>query len=63
MTKQDLNRSQACWVQYLSRFNLKWLYKAGITIKAYALSRCEDDMICIGDDNKEILVILQEHVR
>ena len=64
MTRQDLNRRQAHWVQYLSRFNLKWLYKAGVTMgKANALSRCEDHMIGIEDDNKGVLVILLEHVR
>ena len=50
--------------QYLSRFNLKWLYKAGMTMgKANALSRCEDHMIGIEDDNKGVLVISLEHVR
>ena len=64
MTRQDLNRQQAHWAQYLSRFNLKWLHKAGITMgKADALSRCEDHMIGIEDDNKGVLVIPQEHVR
>ena len=64
MTRQDLNRRQARWVQYLSRFNLKWLHKAGVTMgKADALSRCEDHMIGIEDDNKGVLVILLEHVK
>ena len=64
MTRQDLNRRQACWAQYLSRFNLKWLHKAGVTMGiANALSRCEDHMIGIEDDNKGVLVILPEHVR
>ena len=31
--------------------------------KADALSRCEDHMIGIEDDNKGVLVILLEHVR
>ena len=31
--------------------------------KANALSRCEDHMIGIEDDNKGVLVILPEHVR
>ena len=64
MTRQDLNRRQARWVQYLSRFNLKWLHKAGVTMeKADALSRREDHMIGIEDDNKGVLVIPPEHVR
>ena len=64
MMEQDLNRRQARWAQYLSRFNLKWLHKAGVTMgKADALSRCEDHMIGIEDDNKGVLVILPEHIR
>ena len=64
MTRQDLNRRQARWAQYLSRFNLKWLHKAGVTMgKANALSRREDHMIGIEDDNKGVLVIPPEHVR
>ena len=64
MTRQDLNGRQAHWAQYLSRFNLKWLYKAGVTMrKADALSRREDHMIGIEDDNKGVLVIPPEHVR
>ena len=64
MMRQDLNRRQACWVQYLSRFNLKWLQKAGVTMgKADALLRCKDHMICIEEDNKGVLVILPEHIR
>ena len=64
MTRQDLNRRQARWAQYLSRFNLKWLHKAGVTMgKANALSRREDHMIGIEDDNKGVLVIPLEHVR
>ena len=29
MQRQDLNRQQACWMQYLSRFNVVWYYKPG----------------------------------
>ena len=62
--RQDHNRRQACWTQYLSRFNLKWLYKAGVPMgKANALSRHEDHMIGIEDNNKGVLVILLEHIR
>ena len=51
-------------MQYLSRFNLKWLYEVDITIKkANALSRCEDYMIGIENNNKGILVISSEHIR
>ena len=55
MMRQDFNRRQACWAQYLSRFNLKWLHKAGVTMgKVNALSRCEDHMIGMEDDNKGV---------
>ena len=48
MTRQDLNRKQAPWTQYLSRFNLKWLHKADVTMrKADASSRHEDHMISL----------------
>ena len=64
MTRQDLNRRQTCWAQYLSRFSLKWLHNAGVTMeKADALLRHEDHMIGIEDDNKGVLVIPPEHVR
>ena len=29
MQRQDLNRQQACWAQYLSRYNVVWCYKLG----------------------------------
>ena len=62
--RQDLNQCQAHWAQYLSRFNLKWLHKAGITMeKANALSKHEDHIIGTEDDNKGALVILPEHIR
>jgi hypothetical protein len=32
MKHPDLNRRQARWAQYLSRFNFKWLHKAGATM-------------------------------
>jgi transposase InsO family protein len=58
MKHQDLNRRQARWAQYLSRFNFKWLHKAGATMgKADALSRREDHSIGIEKDNTGVLVI------
>ena len=40
MKRQDLNQRQAQWAQYLSRFNFKWVHKAGAQIgKPDALSR------------------------
>ena len=54
MTRQDLNRRQAHWAQYLSRFDLKWLHKAGVTMgKVNALLRHEGHMIDIEDTIKE----------
>ena len=40
MKRQDLNRRQAQWAQYLSRFNFKWVHKVGAQMgKPNALSR------------------------
>jgi hypothetical protein len=64
MKHQDLNRRQARWAQYLSRFNFKWLHKAGATMgKADALSRREDHSIGIEKDNTGILVIPPDRIR
>jgi transposase InsO family protein len=64
MKHQDLNRRQARWAQYLSRFNFKWLHKAGATMgKADAISRREDHSIGIEKDNTGILVIPPDRIR
>jgi hypothetical protein len=64
MKHQDLNRQQARWAQYLSRFNFKWLHKAGATMgKADALSRREDHSIGIEKDNTGVLVIPPDQIR
>jgi hypothetical protein len=64
MKHQDLNRRQARWAQYLSRFNFKWLHKAGATMgKADALSRREDHSIGIEKDNTGVLVIPPDRIR
>jgi hypothetical protein len=63
MKHQDLNRRQARWAQYLSRFNFEWLHKAGATMgKADALSRREDHSIGIEKDNTGILVIPPDRI-
>jgi hypothetical protein len=63
MKHQDLNCRQARWAQYLSRFNFKWLHKAGATMgKADALSRREDHSIGIEKDNTGILVIPPDQI-
>jgi hypothetical protein len=64
MKYQDLNRRQARWAQYLSRFNFKWLHKAGATMgKADALSRREDHSIGIEKDDTGVLVIPPDRIR
>jgi hypothetical protein len=64
MKHQDLNRRQARWAQYLSRFNFKWLHKAGAIMgKADALSRREDHSIGIEKDNTGVLVIPPDRIR
>jgi hypothetical protein len=63
MKHQDLNYQQARWAQYLSRFNFKWLHKAGTTIgKADALSRREDHSVGIERDNTGVLVIPADQI-
>ena len=43
MKRQDLNRRQAHWAQWLSRFNFKWIHKPGASMaKSNALSQQED---------------------
>ena len=64
MKRQDLNRRQARWAQYLSRFSFLWSHKAGSTMgKADALSRREDHTVGIADDNKGVTVISPSQVR
>ena len=64
MTRQDLNRRQARWAMYLSRFNMVWFYKPGHTMtKPDALSRREDHAVGIEDDNKGIIVITPDKIR
>jgi hypothetical protein len=64
MKHQDLNCRQARWAQYLSRFNFKWLHKAGTTMgNVAALSRREDHLIGIEKDNMGILVIPPDQIR
>ena len=58
MKRQDLNRRQAHWAQYLSRFSFLWSHKAGSTMgKADALSHREDHTVGVADDNKGVTVI------
>ena len=64
MNRQDLNRRQAHWAQYLSQFNFKWIHKAGSTMgKADALSCQEDHTVRVADDNKGVTVISPDQIR
>ena len=63
MKQQDLNQRQAQWAQYLSRFNFKWIHKAGAQMgMPDALSRREDHAIGIQDNNKMVLIIPPEQI-
>ena len=49
---------------YLSQFNMLWFYKPGHTMtKPDALSRREDHVVGIEDDNKGIIVITPDKIR
>ena len=63
MKRQDLNRRQARWAQYLSQFLFLWTHKAGSTMgKADALSRREDHAVGVADYNKGVTVISPSQV-
>ena len=64
MQRQDLNRWQAHWAQYLSRFNTVWCYKLRPSMrKPDVLSRWEDHTEGIEDDNKGVVVITLNKIR
>ena len=50
-TMRDLNRRQAHWSLYLSRFNFKVTYKKGKSMQADALSRFSKDHVSDREDN------------
>ena len=63
MKRQNLNRRQAHWAQWLSCFNFKWVHKPGASMaKANALSQREDHAIGIEENNKGILFISPEQI-
>ena len=63
MQSQDLNWHQACWWQWLTRFNYIVVYKPGATnVKADTLSRRKDYALGIEDDNKGIVMIPLEQI-
>jgi hypothetical protein len=53
---RDLNRRQARWSLYLSRFNFKVTYKKGESMQADALSRFSKDHISNREDNRQVQV-------
>jgi hypothetical protein len=59
----DLNRCQACWLLYLSRFNFKVTYKKGDSMQANALSRFSKDHVSDREDNHQIQVLGPRHFR
>ena len=63
MKRQDLNRCQVRWAQYLSHFSFLWSHKAGSTMgKADMLSHHEDHAAGVADDNKGVMVISPSQV-
>jgi len=61
MEAKKLNRRQARWVLYLSRFNFNLVYKPGPTMgKADALSRCADHKEGMGHDNENVILLKPE---
>lgn len=64
MMSQDLNRRQARWALYLSRFNFTLIHKAGTSMtKADALSHRPDHAGGIEDDNKGVIMIKPEWIK
>ena len=60
-TMRDLNRCQACWSLYLSRFNFKVTYKKGKLMQADALSRSSQDHVSDREDNHQVCVLGLQH--
>ena len=61
MNAKKLNRRQARWALYLSRFNFTLIHKAGTTMgKADSLSRRPDHKKGMEDDNKNVTLLKPE---
>ena len=58
---RDLNRRQARWSLYLSRFNFKVTYKKGESMQADALSRFSKDHVSDREDNRQVRVLGPQH--
>src|SRR6202012_4071917 len=57
LTMNDLNRRQARWALYLSRFDFKVTYRKGESMQADALSRFQKDYVADKEDNRQIVVL------
>jgi len=61
MEAKKLNRRQACWALYLSRFDFNLVHKPGPTMgKADALSRHADHKEGIEHDNENVVLLKPE---
>jgi hypothetical protein len=60
-TMRDLNRRQARWSLYLSRFNFKVTYKKGESMQADALSCFSKDHVSDREDNRQVQVLRPKH--
>ena len=61
MSSKTLNRRQARWALYLSRFDFELIHKAGSSMgKADALSRRPDHKEGVENDNNETMLLKPE---
>ena len=60
-TTCNLNRCQAQWSLYLSRFNFKVTYRKGETMQADALSCFTKDHVSDREDNHQVKVLGPKH--
>jgi len=58
---RDLNRRQARWSLYLSRFDFKVTYRKGESMQADALSRFAQDHVHDREDNRQLQVLGPRH--
>jgi hypothetical protein len=64
MEAKKLNRQQACWALYLSRFDFSLVHKPGATMgKADILSRCMDHKEGVEHDNENVTLLKPEYFK